>query len=360
MVDRFYLAILLCFLIAPLQVFSSSPRIVVTFGPNCTFSLKKFSRQVDGIVVSGSQQKIKKSIRRHNKATSNHLLLIADEFEGLPLFSEQLGYVHVHLNTSFHSSLKKLQSIIANTPTTEADLPKINPHDAGLFYDITDTISQLLTEHNITHWATCGTLLGTIRHKGLIPWDDDVDIGIFEEDVPRLLALTELLKKHGLEIAYHPKYEFWKIYPEDGEPIVGRDGATYPWKYPFVDIFPLAESDGIYTYAAPIWRDWERLRKRDHYLPEQLQPPLAQMTFGPIKIPVPHDPTHYLGRMYGKQWNEVAYVSYCHRKEKFLPKIKVDLVNKSAPPFILPAKGTQPSSVKLKNSVFKLIEEYEI
>ena len=61
------------------------------------------------------------------------------------------------------------------------DLTYTEPTIVRRVYALGRTISKVFKDAGLTYWSSGGTTLGIIRHGGLIPWDDDIDLCILEK-----------------------------------------------------------------------------------------------------------------------------------------------------------------------------------
>ena len=70
----------------------------------------------------------------------------------------------------------------------------------GVFLEMLKDLDRVCAEHHITYMAAGGTALGAVRHKGFIPWDDDVDILMPRKDLDRFVEIFDgaMGEKYGL------------------------------------------------------------------------------------------------------------------------------------------------------------------
>ncbi|WP_051537692.1 phosphorylcholine transferase LicD [Treponema sp. C6A8] len=110
--------------------------------------------------------------------------------------------------------------------------------------DLYQKFAEVCDKYNIKYFAWAGTLLGAIRHKGFIPWDDDFDIGLLREDYEKLIKIApkELKHPYFLQNMYSDKKYFCAYSrfrnSETTGAIVGTDTPDYNNGI-YIDIFVL-------------------------------------------------------------------------------------------------------------------------
>ena len=63
-----------------------------------------------------------------------------------------------------------------------------------LLYQMLRDLVMCLALHDVKYAAVNGTLIGAVRHKGIIPWDHDVDLAVLDVDEVKLLQLRKPLE----------------------------------------------------------------------------------------------------------------------------------------------------------------------
>ena len=75
--------------------------------------------------------------------------------------------------------------------------------------EVLNEVDRICRQHDIQYFADWGTLLGTIRHKGFVPWDDDIDITMKREDYTRFCQIVRQEQGELEIINFHTDPE-WK------------------------------------------------------------------------------------------------------------------------------------------------------
>ena len=113
--------------------------------------------------------------------------------------------------------------------------------------EILKAIDRVCRKHNLHYWLDSGTLLGAVRHGGFIPWDDDVDICMPLEEIPRFMEVAkDELPEDFFVQTRETDPSCRQTYPKvrDAHSVIFEsvDDLTAPYsKGLFVDIFPMID-----------------------------------------------------------------------------------------------------------------------
>lgn len=125
-------------------------------------------------------------------------------------------------------------------------------------------INDIFQKHEIRFFLMYGSLLGAVRHQGFIPWDDDLDLAIYEEDYEKAVQLlrTQLSKKYIV----HDKLTdpiYWNAYSKvrclnsEGVHSIWLNANKYKYRGIGIDLFQIREGNASKFYA-------KRNRAKEH------------------------------------------------------------------------------------------------
>jgi len=169
-----------------------------------------------------------------------------------------------------------------------------------MYTAIIDYLTRICKKLNLDFIASAGTALGAVRHQGFIPWDDDVDMYMFESEI---FKLSDYLKSIN-SILYINKFTLYGNFYKVGSRKFKLSLDIFPMlscirdnlgKKTFLN-YPVKSKDGSIEYCFP--RDCHpgilglNIKEKDMY-------PLKIVNFEDIQIALPQNSERYLKYIYG-------------------------------------------------------------
>ncbi len=110
--------------------------------------------------------------------------------------------------------------------------------------EIVKAVVKICDRHGLIYYMLGGTMLGAIRHKGFIPWDDDIDLGMPRDDYEKFLEIAPNELPDTLKVVNYrntPEYQYYitRVLDTDTKVIEERIGNDNKYTNASIDIFPI-------------------------------------------------------------------------------------------------------------------------
>jgi len=189
---------------------------------------------------------------------------------------------------------------------TRRDLYVLSPEDVNrheALYALLVKVDGVLRRHKIKYWPVGGTMLGAVRHGKIIPWDDDIDLAVWWDDVPRLAQALET-DLPG-QVGWWQGPRCYKITPANRHDTV-------------IDIFPskvVLEASGQrrVVFASELAR---KAWPAEFFTESEFGGAQTLLAFGPVAFQTPDRPCSYLDRVF-PGWDQRGYNTEAHSGSVF-------------------------------------------
>jgi phosphorylcholine metabolism protein LicD len=208
--------------------------------------------------------------------------------------------------------------------------PKTSEKVLNLLYSQLKVISDICVQEKISYWLIGGSLLGQVRHGKIIPWDDDIDVGVRIQDKETIFtSLVKAAKENNMIVwkTIHGLKLFSQIEKNVGTDIFFYRKETQNLQKCGQDLQKCFQKENSKWSL-----DSEESRKtwcNDYFYEEEIEN-LLLMSFGSLEnIYIPSNPLRYLFTLYGPHCLQLAKLDFdhLHNKRHHLAGILVPLNN---------------------------------
>ena len=271
---------------------------------------------------------------------------------------EELDIFNCNFESKDNFIINYIKRFIKLKASTNFDLCKKYLMTPSNYYENITILKKLIKIFNtfkIDYWATGGTLLGAIRHHDMIPWDDDIDITILDNNRWKFETLKKYLEEEGLVI--EPGSSIFHINDEikfnslnnyifslkqkinkNNQSLINflineasflRHNKFYNYslykikdvsnrnvkKCVQIDLFISKKKDNIISFETDIFSN-------QYFFTNELYP-LKEVKFGPIYINIANNPIPYLNRAFFN-WESIGIIGSQHSIVKIPFNLTID------------------------------------
>ena len=143
--------------------------------------------------------------------------------------------------------------------------PELQPRWNAIILDVLKKLADICQRHQLTYYCCGGTAIGAVRHHGMIPWDDDIDVFMTRPDYDRFLEVCEHedLGDYELHTPYNTDnyFMYFAKLCRKGTTILERRDTPCVFGL-FVDIFPLDGTADDLDEAIRLKRRFTKVQNR--------------------------------------------------------------------------------------------------
>jgi GR25 family glycosyltransferase involved in LPS biosynthesis len=223
------------------------------------------------------------------QSTNDNLEIYFESFDGFD--------VEAHPCFLPQERLRNINHAVLNYNTWEPEMKNIAKEMLAIF-------GEIGKKNNIDLILQGGSHLGYVRHGGIMPWDDDIDIGIEEHHIENFKKIISTY--HGIHIKPFIEYPtntvYYKIWSDNGSKI-----DRFEWTFPFIDLWLYNCIDKDYVF------------KNGIICPNSNIHPAVEIDFEGACLKIPYNSLECLDSRYIDWRRTIRIYPYSHKEERSRP-----------------------------------------